>query len=909
MANNNVEERILDIKVRYDDAIRKIAEYRSQLDVLTKRERTLKEDLKEGRISREKYNLQLSETKIEAQQYNDAIRVLNKQIQNQLRTEREQEGSLSALRAELSNLTAAYDRLSRTEREGAKGKELQDKINAITDELKGAEEETQRFYRNVGNYKNAILQATEAQVPFVSTLRSGISVLRGTREFVGGLKDELVKITMQYKSGTVTANMFSGAQKAAAITSNLLSAALKVLKLALVSTGIGAIVVLLGSLVAWLTKTQKGTEFLSNVMSSFGAIINVIIDRIAKFGGAIAKFFSGDFSGAVKDMKDSFSGIGKEISNDAKQAWALNDALQQLEKSETMLNMKRAASCSEIERLKLIADDTTKSLKERTDAATKAYDMENKLQQESIDIGRKKLANLLGQIELTSEANKLLDDMAQGAVTADDVISRLGISESTVKDLKEFSQVFSDVAQKEMKSYTRNKEIQNKINAMRKESVDKAKAVKEKELSEIRKAEDEMLKLVKDSRKKQSIEIERQYSRQIEDLRIRLKEEKGLSTKAMKAINQQIISLEQQKNDAMQELSEEQLQKDIKNRQKLIALQLESVKAGSEQEYQLKMQQLTTQRDAELSQKELTEEMKLAITEKYNKLIDDLSVQHETDVEKKQADAMKLRFENELAQAKQNGDGELELLRMQEQQKLELRDSLRQMESESDAEFKARQLAADKEYLDAKQAVIDKEIGMERDKAEAIASLAGDLSSLLEQAAGDNKNMAQLAKILAIAEVTIAQGVAIAKAVETATKSSATWIDMLAAIGTVVSSVTAVMGKAMKSVKSAKFAQGGKVEGPGSGTSDSIPAMLSNGESVMTAATTSMFAPILSAFNQMGGGIPINVTTSSNQVLGEDMLAKAVAKGMMMAPAPVVSVEEFTSVANRVKYVENLGNI
>ena len=610
-------------------------------------------------------------------------------------------------------------------------------------------------------------------------------------------------------------------------------------------------------------------------------------------------------------MKDSFSGIGKEISNDAKQAWALNDALQQLEKSETMLNMKRAASRSEIERLKLIADDTTKSLKERTDAATKAYDMENKLQQESIDIGRKKLANLLGQIELTGEANKLLDDMAQGAVTADEVISRLGISESTVKDLKEFSQVFSDVAQKEMESYTRNKETQNKINAMRKESVDKAKVVKEKELSEIRKAEDEMLKLVKDSREKQSIEIERQFSRQIEDLRVRLIEEQDLTTKARGAgaINNQIIALEQQKNDALQQLSEEQLMKEVENRQKLISLQLESVKAGSEQEYQLKIQQLVVQRDVELRQKELTEQMKLAVTEKYNKEIDDLSVQHENDTAKKQADALKLRLDNELAEAKLNGYSELELLRMQEQQKLELKDSLRRMEEESDAEFRARQLAADQEYLDAKQAVIDKEVEMQQNKGESLSVLAGNLSDLLEQAAGDNENMAQLAKILAIAEVSIAQGVAIAKAVETATRSSATWIDMLAAIGTVVASVTTVMGKAMKSVKSAKFAQGGKVEGPGSGTSDSIPAMLSNGESVMTAAATSMFAPLLSAFNQIGGGIPINVTASSNQALGEDMLAKAVAKGMMMAPAPVVSVEEFTSVANRVKYVENLGSI
>ncbi|UWF81430.1 MAG: hypothetical protein [Bacteriophage sp.] len=906
---DNTSEKILEIRVKYDDAIRKIAEYRTQLDILRKVEQTLKEDLKKGRMSREEYNIKLTENRVATQQYTDAIRVLNKQIQNERKEQTEMEGSLVRLRAELSNLTAAYDRLSRVEREGGEGKELQDKINAITDELKGAEEETQRFYRNVGNYKDAILQATEAQVPFVSILRSGVSVLRGTKEFVGGLKDELVKITVQYKAGTVTANMFSGAQKTAAITSNLLSTALKVLKLALISTGIGAIVVLLGSLVAWLAKTQKGTEFLSNVMSSFGAIIDVIIDRIAKFGGAIAKFFSGDFSGAAKDMKDSFSGIGKEISNDAKQAWALNDALQQLEKSETMLNMKRAASRSEIERLKLIADDTTKSLKERTDAATKAYDMENKLQQESIDIGRKKLANLLGQIELTGEANKLLDDMAQGAVTADEVISRLGISESTVKDLKEFSQVFSDVAQKEMESYTRNKETQNKINAMRKESVDKAKVVKEKELSEIRKAEDEMLKLVKDSREKQSIEIERQFSRQIEDLRVRLIEEQDLTTKARGAINNQIIALEQQKNDALQQLSEEQLMKEVENRQKLISLQLESVKAGSEQEYQLKMQQLVAQRDAELANKELTEQMKIAITEKYNKLIDKLTDERL----KKEANAIKeaisLDMENALLQMQVDGASTLDILNEKVRISLETFNNVRREDYDSEEKYLNDKLKAQVSYLQSKKAITEEEVNIATKKMEVLSSLAGSLSELVEQAAGDNENMAQLAKILAIAEVSIAQGVAIAKAVETATRSSATWIDMLAAIGTVVASVTTVMGKAMKSVKSAKFAQGGKVEGPGSGISDSIPAMLSNGESVMTAATTSMFAPLLSAFNQIGGGIPINVTASSNQALGEDMLAKAVAKGMMMAPAPVVSVEEFTSVANRVKYVENLGSI
>ena len=47
------------------------------------------------------------------------------------------------------------------------------------------------------------------------------------------------------------------------------------------------------------------------------------------------------------------------------------------------------------------------------------------------------------------------------------------------------------------------------------------------------------------------------------------------------------------------------------------------------------------------------------------------------------------------------------------------------------------------------------------------------------------------------------------------------------------------------------------VYGQGSGTSDSIPALLSNGESVINAESTQMFGGVLSAINQAGGGAPI----------------------------------------------------
>jgi hypothetical protein len=54
-----------------------------------------------------------------------------------------------------------------------------------------------------------------------------------------------------------------------------------------------------------------------------------------------------------------------------------------------------------------------------------------------------------------------------------------------------------------------------------------------------------------------------------------------------------------------------------------------------------------------------------------------------------------------------------------------------------------------------------------------------------------------------------------------------------------------------------KFASGGYVTGQGTSTSDSIPAMLSNGESVINANSTAMFGGLLNQINQAGGGAPI----------------------------------------------------
>lgn len=64
-------------------------------------------------------------------------------------------------------------------------------------------------------------------------------------------------------------------------------------------------------------------------------------------------------------------------------------------------------------------------------------------------------------------------------------------------------------------------------------------------------------------------------------------------------------------------------------------------------------------------------------------------------------------------------------------------------------------------------------------------------------------------------------------------------------------------GGAAPAPQPSKFAQGGMVTGPGTGTSDSIPALLSNGEAVINSSSVAQFGSILSNINQAGGGAPI----------------------------------------------------
>lgn len=937
---NNEDERILSIKVKYGDAIAGILQYQKKVDELKEAQKALKEEVKAGTLEELEYRAALAQNKAEMKEAQDSIRALEKETRNNLKTQQEKEGSLKSLRAELSNSTKAYDELSKAEREGAEGQKLREHINDITLQLKEAEAETQRFYRNVGNYEKSVgdalsglrKQVEEANKKYQELVKTEGEHAESTEKAKKKLDELQLSLNFaEEESGNLNSSVlgFVTAGNPWAMTAANMVKQLGSVRngfvlaktgaqmlgkqfLALMANPIIAFLASIAVAISILVKGIKGSEENMNrwkvAMAPLGVALDFISNLITGLASGILTVIEtgGKLLGWIGKMCESIPLLGdafQEQNQKIQERVELQKSQIEFEKrtrAEIVKSAEREKAISEL-RAK-VTDKANYTAKQRKDALEEAIRLEREQADEKKNIAELNLKNLELEASLAendAEMNNKLAE-AKAAVIRADIDYNNKIREMNAQRSELNNQI---ITEEKTKADAAKKAAEEAV-TIRKERA-------QKETEAIRQAEDAMLSLIKDGIEKQRRQITLSYDREIEDLKKKLTEEKNLTQKAKDAIRQVIKAKEQEKVNELQKLSDEEIQKSIEKEEKRIALLLQTVKKGSEAEYQLKIQQLMKQEEAELAAAdseiasvEEREATKLAIRQKYNLLNDELMESHNNSVIQKQQNALKLEFETKIAAA---GNDEVQVLQLKmEQKRIEL-ESMQQLEGESIQAFNLRKLQVQNEYNNSKQSLTDKEVEIEQTKYQSIESIVGGLGSLTETLGEQNTTFAKLSKVLALGEIAVNTGKAIAAGVAQA--QSVPFPGNMAAIATTIATVLANIATATKTVKSAKFAQGGSVVGPGSGTSDSIPAMLSDGESVLTAAATSMFSPMLSAFNQMGGGIPINVTATTNQALGEDMLAKAVAKGMSMAPPPVLSVEEYTTVSNRVKYLENLGSV
>ena len=442
---------------------------------------------------------------------------------------------------------------------------------------------------------------------------------------------------------------FSSAWKMASQGGTMFVGVLKLVRAALLATGIGAIIAALASLAAMFTRTQKGVELFGKAWASVTAGFDVLLDRVAVLGDALVQVFQGDFKGAADAAKKAVAGIGDELVEETKLAWKLKDALNQLEKQEVMLTMRRAASKAEIEQLKKDSEDTTKSLGERMKAAQKAYELEQKDLAQQTEIAEKRLANTLGFVEMNDEVRNLMTQIKNGDVTADDVISKLGLSESNIDDLKEFSEQFIGLQELVESSYTRQTEQQNKLNQLRKDAYNKSVELKENEIAELRELDDIRLQLATENGER----VREDYDRQIEDLRMRIEKEKGLemgqrtlNAAAIEAINQQIIELEKKKNKELNKLALEEK----RTREEINASNTIASTKDFDKQLEAEMKILEVAREREIEEAEKTGADVALIDAKYEELkIQKKDEYAQKRIEKESRTAAKIALVNEAA--------------------------------------------------------------------------------------------------------------------------------------------------------------------------------------------------------------------------------------------------------------------
>ena len=971
----NQEDIILNIEINYKDAIKGIAEYTLAIEDNKKTQDSLKTALKEQRISQEEYAKSMAATKAQIDFNKDAIRVLTKEIQTNLKIDNEKVGSLNKLKAQLSLNTVAYAKLSDAEKVATSGIELQRSITEISAKLKEEEAVLGDHRRNVGDYEIAtrslrselkeytdqlaemILQGKQGTPEFealrlkvgelkdafsdagqtIKNTASDTAILQGLNQSVSslvgtfglfqsvvGLADtdnKALQDTIKNLTIVMTAlNSLTAIQtalqkesqamllinnattKTAAVLQTLFgvsitgtSTAFKVLRGAIISTGIGALVVGIGLLIANFDKLVGLFKAGEDGVSAFGNAFNkvkeiamgvyeVIKNYVLMPARAIGKILQGDFSGAFEEIKKGIDVVGNYQKGANAQAVknAQETAVAKIEADKRALGKKLLNEATYLE----------KQLEVDKAAGLSAAEL-HKREMEILEKKKEGYAEALKYIE-----GKNSDSYKEMAKNLEDINQKIKVSGAAETKRQ------ADDAKKAAK-----------------EATTRAKELRKNELDAIREAQDTAYALIKNNQEKELTEAKAASERKIEDLRTRLATEKNLTARAKQEINNTIANLEKQQAFTLEEINkkyaDEALAKQVADETAKIELRLELSKKGTEEEFAARKVQLEHQRDIELQNKELTESQKALIAAKYQNQIAANDEAQQKQIADRQAQALANDFASKIQALGNNEQAKAQLILDNEQQKnaaLLAMDEETQIKRFGSIEaYKAAVIDSNGKVIEAGKKVKEAQQQSVETQLQAAQTITGAFSDVLTEFAGDNEALAAFAKTIALFNVGLATAEAISKGIAAA--QSVPFPGNLPAIATTIASVMANIVKAkqllsqQKEPKAPKFAQGGLIQGAGSGTSDSIMAKVSSGESIMNALSTSMFAPLLSSLNQIGGGIPIQATQAANQIMGEDMLANAFKKALINMPPSVVSVEEITRVTDRVNVLENLGSV
>lgn len=416
LANDKIKEQVQGqiIKNKQAEEVLKQKELKTEEQLQKQAERKIKQQEKELKALEEESNayIKLSKEKLRVQKESKRLGA-----------------ELLALKEAGKLNTEEYKKLSITYSDTTK------RAKDLNNQLVDLDQATGDNSRVVGNYSEEVKKAIGDMGFFGREI-----------EIVRKAKNRFSLVLKTTKNGF--SNMTSSVRKAGFSLKGL-TQGLKLFRIALIATGVGALVVALGSLVVFLTSTQKGMDFVNKKLSGLKYAFQSIIGVFQVFGEKLFNLFS-SMSEALEDPKKAIKELGDSIYNEIMvKIEAAGNLFKGFFKmltgdfEEGALMMKEA-TIDIVPGMRTLVDVT----KELAPELKKAYEEGERLGDEIFDIEKKlmlnKIKNTVAMAENNLEYAKALQIARDVEKTEQDRLKALnkaeklyaGISEIRIEELK-----------------------------------------------------------------------------------------------------------------------------------------------------------------------------------------------------------------------------------------------------------------------------------------------------------------------------------------------------------------------------------------------------------------------------------------------------------------------------------------
>jgi hypothetical protein len=834
-------------------------------------------------------------------------------------------------------------------------------IRKLTDELKAEEKALGDTRRNVGNYTDSIIEAGNQMGPFGGAISkvatnfqtfkaSALAASGGTSVLNGAMK--LLAANPIFAIIAIAAGIFMALKEAISKNAEIIDKfqqALVPLKVIL-----GVVFGIIGDIAEFLVGGfAKGIELVTSLFGKSGAAVNEYTKALKEAQDAEDNLTNLRLRERIEQEK--INNLMAVANNRMVEGKARYEAITEAIRMQIDLAKEQAANATKI------FNGTVAELEAEYNLRGKLRDKNNlltadglkKLSDEDKQRYEDSLSNLLSftdrESEIRKESGRKLGQI-QGAIVASEKEQRdlqiaamsdgLGKQLATIQSNYTAQKATVKISYQEQRIAIEN-ELQKQIKLHKDNYAEQAKLALQfySDIQDINKQEQEQQALIDAAQAREKLNAQRNAAKQAADSRISLerqiqdavlatyedgynKERQALllsfqrkredlqreaeftgknrkeTAELIKALtvqyNAEALKLETENQRKINELISGET---LARREKELQLRLDTVKEGSKDELEAKIEALQLQKEAETAELLKVNGDTSLINAKFRQQEAELREQFEADSRQKLLDESLQRYQNEVEIARQAGEDTIELRIAAKKREL---DNIQSLEGETNEQFIARRLELQAQLTDIEREGSQERTDIRNAEYQAAQSITDGLIALVDAFAGESSKQSGFLKALALFQI----GLDTAQAISALTASSeanpanavtfgaAGIVQFATGLARILTNIASAK-KLLSGDTPQKKATGGLIVGPGTGTSDSIPTYLSNNESVLTAQSTGMFAPLLSGLNVAGGGIPIESVNRSQEIMGEQFLSNAFAKALSFMPAPVLDLQEF----------------